>query len=99
MIGDTDSVNPLLTDDEVENFIETRTYLDSMGGTVSVNVVAAAADAASAIAGQFARDFDFSEDGQNFSRAQRVGHYMALERELRSRSGAYTVSMRGTVTT
>lgn len=99
LIGDTDEANPLLYDDEVQNFIDQRAVIDSSGGTASINLPAAAADCAGAIAAKFARDFDFSEDGQNFSRAQRVGHYLSLERELRNRAGGYVVSSGGTLTT
>ena len=96
MVGDTSSSDPILTDDEVDYFLTYRTVLTPTGGTASVNVAAAAADAAGAIAAEYARQFDFSEDGQSFSRAQRVGHYMMLERELRSRSGAVAVPISGT---
>lgn len=99
MVFDTDAADPLLSDTEVDNFLEQRTVYDSSGGTVSVNIPAAAADSASAIAAKFARQFDFSEDGQSFSLAQRTSAYMALERELRNRSGGYAVSIRGTATT
>lgn len=96
LIGDTDSDDPQLTNDEVDQFIANRSVLDDEGGTASVNLAAAGADAAGAIAAEYARQFDFSEDGQQFSRSQRVGHYIALERELRSRSGGYAVSIGGT---
>jgi hypothetical protein len=99
MVGDTNEDDPLLYDDEVDAFLEQRTVLNSSGGTVAVNLAAAAADCAGAIAGKYARDFDFSEDNQNFSRAQRVGHYLQLERDLRNRSGGYAVSTGGTITT
>jgi len=89
LIGDTNEEDPLLYDDEVEDLIERRSYENEEEETI-VNLVAAAADAAGAIAAKFAREFDFAEDGQQFSRAQRVGHYLALERELRNRSGAFT---------
>jgi hypothetical protein len=97
LIGDTDSTDPILQDDEIAFFIESRTVLDSSGGTVQVNVAAAAADACGAIAAEYARQYDFSTDGQNFRRAQRVGHFMALERELRNRSGGYAVPSGGTL--
>ncbi len=99
LIRDTSSTDPLLTDDEVNRFITDRTELNDTGGTVAVNLPAAAADAAGAIAAEFARTFDFSEDGQQFQRAQRVGHYMALERDLRNRAGGYSVPLGGTTTT
>lgn len=99
LVGDTDDADPQLTDDEINNFIDVRSVTDDTGGTVITNVPAAAADAAGAIAAQYAREFDFSEDSQNFQRAQRVGHYRALEDDLRNRSGGYAVSLGGTATT
>lgn len=100
-IGDTDSSDAILSDDEIQEFLDQRTVLDSDGGTVGVNVVAAAADSAGAISAKYARQFDFSEDGQSFSPAQRVGHFQALEQTLRARSGGYSspVSLAGTEST
>lgn len=99
-IGDTDAEDPILTDAEVDNFLDQRSLVQD-GGTVGVNIPAAAADCAGAIAAKYAREFDFSEDGQQFSRAQRVGHYTALEKTLRLRSGGYSVplTLAGTETT
>jgi hypothetical protein len=96
-VGDTDSTDPILTDDEVDDYLAQRHVVDSTGGTV-YNVPAAAADCAGAIAAKYARDFSFAEDGQRFDRAQRVGHYQALERTLRARSGGVSaaVSLGGT---
>lgn len=96
-IGDTDSTDPQLTDDEVNNFLDERTVLDSSGGTVSVNVLGAAADCAGAIAANYARQFDFAEDGQSFSVSQRVQHYLDLERRLRARQGGYSVPVMSAV--
>ena len=100
LIGDTDSADPQLTDSEVNNFIDERSLVDS-GSTVGVNLVAAAADAAGAIAAEYARQFNFSEDGQNFSVSQRYSHYSALERQLRRRAGgaSVAVSLGGTEST
>lgn len=95
LIGDTDSADPLLTNDEVDNFITYRSFLNDSGGTVSTNLEAAAADCAGAIAAEYARSFDFAEDGQRFNVSQRVGHYQALERELRNRSGGIAVPLGG----
>ena len=99
MIGGTAATSSILSDTDVNTAIARYSYLNSSGGTVSVNLPAAAADCASALAAHYANQFDFSEDGQNFSRAQRVGHYVALERELRNRSGGIAVSLGGTLTT
>ena len=89
----------ILTDTEVDHFVNSRALLDSDGGTISVNIPAAAADAAGAIAALYAREFNFAEDGQRFDRAQKHGHYLALERELRNRAGGVAVSIGGTATT
>lgn len=99
LIGDTVVTDALLSDEEVSSLILYRTILDSDGGTVGVNIPAAAADAAGAIAAKYARQFDFAEDGQRFDRAQRVSHYLSLERELRNRAGGVAVSIGGTTTT
>lgn len=101
MVGDTDTTDLLLADDEVDQFINGRALLDSSGGTVSTNLAAAAADCAGAIAAEFAREFNFTSDGQGFQRAQRVGHYQALEQTLRARAGGVSVplSIAGTATT
>ncbi len=100
LCGDTNEADPLLYDDEVDACLAQRVLVTSAGGT-TYNVVAAAADAAGAIAAKFARDFTFSEDGQSFQRAQRVGHYQALEMRLRARQGGSSmpVSLAGTATT
>ena len=93
-IGDTDTA-----DEEIQEFVDQRS-IPSNGGT-AVNLPAAAADCAGAIAAKYAREFDFSEDGQNFQRAQRVGHYQALEQMLRKRQGGYSapLTLAGTATT
>ncbi len=85
LTGDTNATDPLLTDDEVNFLIAARTDLDVTPATV--NVPAAAADAAAAIAAKFSRNFNFAEDGQRFDVAQRVSHYLALEMSLRRRAG------------
>jgi hypothetical protein len=96
LVGDTVSGDDLLEDAEYQALIDQR-QISTASGTVT-NIAAAAADAAGAIAAKFGRDFDFSTDGQSFSRAQRVGHYMNLERELRNRSGGFAVSIAGSAT-
>lgn len=94
LIGDTDAADPLLYDDEIAAHLAYRTYVNSNGGTV-VNIPAAAADAAGAIAAKFSRQFNFAEDGQRFDRAQKVGHYLALEERLRRRAGGVSVPIGG----
>lgn len=99
-IGDTNADDPLLSDEEVDDFLATRYIIDTTAGTV-YNIPAAAADCAGAIAAKYARNFNFAEDGQRFDVAQRVGHYQALERTLRARSGGVSaaVSLGGTAST
>src|SRR5688500_3172391 len=101
LIGDTDEDDPLLYDDEVDACLAQRIHVDSGTGGTTYNVIAAAADAAGAISAKFARQFNFGEDGQRFDRAQRVGHYQALEQSLRRRQGGSSmpVSLPGTATT
>jgi hypothetical protein len=97
LVGDTETGDAILADADYEDFIA-RQQLQTSGGTVT-NINAAAADAAGAIAAKFARDYDFTTDGQTFNRAQRIGHYMSLERELRNRSGGVIVSVAGSALT
>lgn len=100
LVGDTDTSDELLSDADITIFLDSRSIVES-GSTVSVNKIAAAADAAGAIAAKYARTFNFGEDGQTFQVAQRVGHYQALERSLRARSGGFSspISLAGTATT
>lgn len=79
MIGDTDSTDPLLYDDEVEVYI----------AAWPENLALAAADAAEAVAAKYARGFTFSTDGQTFNRRERVEHYTNLATTLRTRGGQY----------
>jgi hypothetical protein len=90
LCGDTNESDPLLYDDEITACLAQRVFVSTTAGTV-YNHVAAAADACGAIAAKFGRDFSFGEDGQRFDRAQRVGHYQALERSLRARQGGVSV--------
>ena len=101
LIGDTDSTDPIIPDDQIAEFLRQRTVLNSSGGTLGVNIPAAAADAAGAISAKYARNFNFSEDGQSFQVAQRVAHYRDLERSLRARSGGYSqpITLAGTEST
>lgn len=98
LIGDTNGADPLLSDDEVEMHIAYRTWETDAGAEV-VNLPAAAADAAAAIAAKFAREFNFAEDGQRFDRSQKASHYLALEQSLRNRAGGMSAPMGGTAST
>lgn len=99
LCGDTNSTDPILTDDEVSFFVSSRQIVDTTTGGTLVNLPAAAADCAGAIAAEYARHFDFAEDGQSFNRAQKFGHYVALEQRLRTRAGGYAAPMGGTTST
>lgn len=91
MVGDTDMSDPLLSDEEVGVFLTDRSI--TVDGTTTANVIAAAADAAQAIAAKFARDYTFSEDGQSFNRAERVNHYRTLSESLRRRQGGQSIPL------
>lgn len=92
LIGDTDTDDPLLYDDEIAACIANR-QIENADGDFVTNLPAAAADAAGAIAAKFSRRFNFAEDGQTFSVAQRVSHYTALEERLRRRAGGEAVGI------
>lgn len=72
-VGDDDPADEILTDAEVNDCI--AAWPD--------NLDLAAATAAEAIAAKYARDFNFSADGQSFNRRERVLHYSELARTLR----------------
>src|SRR5687767_11036656 len=99
LIGDTDVDDQLLADAQVDEFLAHRS-VTTTAGSITYNVIAAAADCAGAIAAKYAREFNFAEDNQRFDRAQRVGHYQALEKTLRNRSGGFSanVVLAGTAT-
>ncbi len=99
LCGDTSSADPILSDDEVNFFISSRQITDATTGGTLVNLPAAAADCAGAIAAEYARDFNFAEDGQRFDRSQKFGHFIALEMRLRTRAGGYAAPMGGTTST
>lgn len=90
-VGDTDESDPLLYDDEIDSLLEDRSIVTT-GGT-AYDITAAAADAAQAIAGKFARGFNFSTDGQSFNRSERVAHYTELAEYLRRQSGGASVTV------
>lgn len=83
-IGDTDTDDLLLTDEEVDF------YIDAVGSDLSAgDLDLAAAGAAEAISAKFARDFSFTADGEGFERQQRVLHYRQLAADLRRRGGPF----------
>jgi hypothetical protein len=88
LIGDTDSTDPLLSDDEVN--VQITNWPN--------NVEFAAANCAQQIAAKFARGFDFSSDGQTFNRSERVNHYTELARVLRRKS-VYSIPLLDTAGT
>ena len=86
-VGDTDTTDQLLTDEELQVWIDSR----------ADNVLLAAADACDALARRFARDFDFETDGQSFKRGARSKVYADRAHDLRVRSSVAVGSV--TVTT
>lgn len=92
LIGDTDEDAFQLDNTEIEFHLDQRKL--TVNGTTTYNLVAAAADAAGALAAKYACDYDFAEDDQTFSRSQRVRHFQALERRLRDRAGGASVPLR-----
>jgi hypothetical protein len=80
-IGDTDSDSALFTDQEIGvKLAETS------------NVLLASAALLDLLATRFAREFDFSEDGQSFKKGSRSAAYAARAQALRNRAnGVQTV--------
>ena len=76
-IGDVDSTAVLFTDEEIQVFI------DREGA-----VLPAAAAACDALSRAYARAYDFSEDGQSFSRSQMSKQYAQLALTLRRRAAS-----------
>ncbi len=82
-IGDTDSTAALFTDEELDVYLDAR----------SDSVLLAAADACDVLATRFARAYDFSTDGQSFSRSKMTEMYRQRAKDLRTRaSGVVTVA-------
>lgn len=86
-LGDTETTDALFSDEECDYFL--TTYGD---------VLVAAAYACEALARRFASAFDFSEDGQSFSRSQMSKQFAQLAVTLRRRV-AGTVSTSPTTRT
>lgn len=76
-IGDNDSNAFLLTDAEIDSFLERHTD----------QVLPAAADACDALAARFARDFDFKWKDGEFKKGSRADRYAKLAEQLRARAG------------
>jgi hypothetical protein len=79
-LGDTDSSAVLLYDEELDVYLANRAN----------NVLQASADCAEALAGKFARAYDFETDGQTFKRGQMFRYWSDLAAKLRSRAGGIT---------
>lgn len=79
-IGDTTSSAALFTDEEIQSKLATQT-----------NVMLCAAELCDILATRFARDFDFTTDGQSFKRGSRSGMYAARAKTLRERAGGVSV--------
>ena len=84
LIGDTNSARELLTDAEIQFF------LDEEGG-----IYAAGSAAARAIAGKFAGDVSVSRASGSLSKDQRYDHYMNLARSLESKGMSRAESFAG----
>lgn len=77
LLGDRDTIAQLFNDVEAQWFIDQRPG----------NVLLAAADAADALAAQFAREFDFDANGEkSFKRSQKSERYAAIAARLRTRA-------------
>ncbi len=76
LIGDTDSSDQLLSDDQIDFFLTER----------GDNYVLAAADAAEAVAAKFSSAYDFTTDEQSFKRSQVAAQFLALAAKLRLRA-------------
>lgn len=75
LIGDTDSTEPLLQDEEI-------IYLSSMW-TMQWSIYWTASMAAEAIAARFAREVTFNSDSQTISTSELQQKYMSLAKQLR----------------
>lgn len=75
-IGDTDSATALFTDEEINSKLDNET-----------NELLAAASLCDILATRFARAYDFTTDGQQFSRSQMSKSYAQRADELRQQSG------------
>jgi hypothetical protein len=78
-IGDTNTHDKLLSDEELQHFIDDR-------GTVLL----ASVSAVRAIIAKLARNIDRSNIGMSAQRSQSIQHYRDLLRELERESGAHT---------
>jgi hypothetical protein len=87
-VGDTDAADPLLTNNEITTCV--FAWPD--------NPALQAAQAAEQIAAKLGREYDFSTDGQSFSRSQGPNFYLNLAAQLRSR-GAILAMPGGTAGT
>lgn len=82
-IGDTTSATALFQDEEINLKLADR----------SDNVLLTAADLCDILARRFAREFDFTTDGQSFRRSQKSSMYAEMAASLRSRaSGVASVT-------
>lgn len=84
-IGDTDSTDPLFTDEEIAVFL-----------AAEVTVLKAAARACEVQSRKYARDFNWDADGDKVDRTSRAKHYADLAVALRRRAGG-TVQSRPTI--
>lgn len=82
-IGDTTEATALFQDEEINVKLAER----------GDDVLLTAADLCDILARKFARDFDFTTDGQSFSRSQKSRMYAEMAVSLRSRaSGVVSIA-------
>lgn len=101
-IGDTDvdpDADALFSDEAIDGFLARYGAVGTDSDAVVGTIKSAAADACDALANRFAREFDFSEDGQSFSRSQRSRAYADRARQLRDNAaGFYSVKVDSSIT-
>lgn len=91
LIGDTDSSDPLISDEEIS--------VHTTGVLAPANDYLAAAAVCDAIAGKFSRRADMSTGASSVSLSQQVTQYERKARELRRRSATRTAPYVGSATT
>lgn len=78
-LGDNDALNRLFTDDEANYLLSAR----------GANILLAVADGCEILARRYAREFDFTANGEkSFKRSQKSEAYLKMAQELRLRAGA-----------
>jgi hypothetical protein len=86
-IGDTDSLDPLLTDEEITYAISQEASIDGIK-----------ARCFEAIAAKFAREADKGIGQTRVSASQRSDHYEALAKKFRQRASGHAIPVAGGIT-